>query len=1104
VSGTAITCIGCGSSNRAGRKFCAQCGASLAPACPQCGTLNEPGERFCGECGHGLAPDAAPRAGRPEAVREGERKQVTILFADVQGSMTLQEHLDDEDWAGIIDRFFHLLSEGVQRFEGTVDKFTGDGIMALFGAPIAHEDHARRACHAALTLATTVDAYADELRRTRGLEFQVRLGLNSGEVVVGRIGDDLSIEYTALGHTVGLAQRMEALAEPGCVYLSEHTARLVAGHFRLADLGCFDVKGVTGPVQVFRLDGPASGSPSAAPASPRHASALVGRTEELATLEAALAAAEDSRAQVVGIVGEAGVGKSRLCEEFARACAARGLPVRRAAGVSHGRSVPLLPVLQLLRDYFAISDGDPARQAREKIAGRLVLLDPSFAEDLPLLFDFLEVPDSERPAPALAPEARMRRVFEVMRRITQRRSEQETLVLLLEDLHWFDPQSGAFLEQLIPSFPGTRTLVVTNFRPEFVASWMRHSYYRQVPLQPLAGEDVRRLLDALVGSDPSLTPLRDHVVTRTGGNPFFIEEVVRDLAEDGTLAGGPGNYHLTRPFDEVRIPPTVQSVLAARIDRLAPRDKAVLQTAAVVGRTFAEPVLRLIAAGEDLDRALRALCDAELLQEQPPVAVPEYRFWHPLTQEVAYRSLLNDRRMHLHAAVAEALVELGPDRLDEQAALIAAHWEQAGGRLQAARWNHRAGVWASRSNIDEALRRWRAVVDGLEGVEEGAESLELGAHARMRLLQFEARQGIDLEVAEGLYAETRARAEQLGDRSLVAMAVNVSGSVALMHGDVCGARDRYLEASRIWGGAQEPEVHAALCVAPPVALTYVGPLAEGLVWCDRGLVACDGDPEWGLVFIGYSPLGRLLQFRAGILVRMGRPSEAAGDLQRALALSGARRELETLAWSLALVPQLAWLTGQASGMEADPAAAAAEARRLGEDSNNVSSLAVGLEGEAIAHLMAGRSEAAVDVCQRALAETRRRRSGLFAEAELLAQLARARLATGDVGEAAVAAEEAVSLARRRGLRVSECLALLARAQAFRAAGSGTDVSAAHDDIAAGLELVAAMGAGAYEPFLWEERARLNRDPDGLAEAATRFAAVGAAGHARRLGAGLQG
>ncbi len=585
---------GCGHENPEGAKFCSECGTPLGAVCPACVAPVKATQKFCGECGVplsqperlGPAPlPAHPAPPEPLARRilgerrelEGERKQVTVLFADVSGSMDLAEDVGTEDWAGIMDRFFALLTENVHRYDGTVDKFTGDGVMALFGAPVAYEDHARRAAAAALAVIEAVDGYATELRQNLGLAFHVRVGLNSGEVVVGRIGDDARMEYTALGHTVGLAQRMESLAEPGTAYLSDHTARLLTGAFRLRDLGPCAVKGASEPVRVHVLEGAAQRRrglarwPGRAP--------LVGRTQETATLEAALAQALDGRGQVVGVVGEPGVGKSRLCEEFARSVAERGITLRRASGLSHAQAIPLLPVLELLRDIYGITEADTPRAARERIAGRLLLLDPELAADLPLMFDFLEVPDPDRPAPRLAGEVRIRHILEIVRRVSRRRSEGEPLVLLLEDLHWFDPQSAAFLGEMVRLYPGTRTLVVANFRPEFSADWMRQSYYRQLPVTPLPGDAVTEILDRLLGADPSLRTLVPHIVERTGGNPFFVEEVVRTLVEDDALIGEPGAYRLSRPVDDLRVPDTVQATLAARIDRLSEQDKAVLPTA---------------------------------------------------------------------------------------------------------------------------------------------------------------------------------------------------------------------------------------------------------------------------------------------------------------------------------------------------------------------------------------------------------------------------------------------------------------------------------------------------------------------------------------------
>src|SRR6059036_1623251 len=596
---------------------------------------------------------------------EGERKQVTVLFADVKGSMDLAEQVDPEEWHKILDRFFTILADGVHRFEGTVNQYTGDGIMALFGAPIAHEDHGQRACYAALHLQRELRRYADEVRLEHGLGFSVRMGLNSGEVVVGKIGDDLRMDYTALGQSVGLAQRMEQMADPGKALLTGHTARLVSGYFQLRDLGETRIKGLSDPLHVFELEGVGRMRTRLDASHARGFSRFVGRQSEMAALEAALERVTAGNAQVIGVVADAGTGKSRLCYEFAERCRAREIAVYEAHGVAHGKAVPLLPVLEFWRDYFGITEHDTARAVRDKIAGRMLLLDETLAEGLSLMFDFLGVLDPERPAPPLGPEARQRQLLDLIRRLARARSAREPALVLYEDLHWFDHASEEYIENVVVEIaPGNRTLLLLNFRPEYHAAWMQRSYYQQLPLLPLGAEAIAELFADLLGSDPSLHRLRELVQERTGGNPFFIEEIVQSLIETGVVAGARGGYRLVTPAEEVGLPATVQSVLAARIDRLPEREKRVLQTASVIGKNFSEPILRRVAElnGGDLSAALHALTSAEFLYQEALYPEAEYTFKHPLTQEVAYRSQLAERRVRIHAAVARAIGELESGR----------------------------------------------------------------------------------------------------------------------------------------------------------------------------------------------------------------------------------------------------------------------------------------------------------------------------------------------------------------------------------------------------------------------------------------------------------
>ena len=715
-----MRCPHCRHENRETARFCGECGASFerGAACPRCAAKNPVGQRFCDSCGERLAtgegrgPARDPRSYTPgqlverilatRSALEGERKQVTVLFADVVDSMLLAERVGAEEWHRVLDRFFQIAAEAIHRFEGTVNQFTGDGIMALFGAPIAHEDHARRACHAALHLVDELRRYAGALR-TRGLEFSVRMGLNSGEVVVGKIGDDLRMDYTAQGHCVGLAARMQQVAAPGSVYLTEHTARLVEGFFTLHDQGARAMKGVSAPVRVFELQGIGPLRARLDASGLRGFSRLVGRGGELAWLDHVLARATESDGQVVGVVGDAGVGKSRLCLEFVSRCRAQGIAVHEAHCPAHGSTVPMLPVRDLLRSYLALGDGDSAEAVRCKVSDQLLGLDPNFREALPLVLDLLGVPDPDTPDTSRASSGERLAAF--VRRFVPLRSANEPVVLLIDDAHWIDPASEELVRELAAAVHGTRTLLLANFRPEYRPAWLGGSHYHQLPLSPLGPEATRELLHELLGSDSSVGDLSGRIRERTGGNPFFIEEVVQALAASGSLAGERGAYRLTGPVDTLALPATVQSLLAARIDRLGEQAKHVLQAAAVMGMQFDEPLLEEVGrpGAPDLDTALGRIREAEFIYLVTPYPQPQYAFKHPLTREVAYHSLLGDQRARLHAMVAAALEKLRADRLGQYASLIAHHWEASGMRYEATRWQRRAALQVS--NIKVKSRR---------------------------------------------------------------------------------------------------------------------------------------------------------------------------------------------------------------------------------------------------------------------------------------------------------------------------------------------------------------------------------------------------------------
>ena len=1046
----------------------------------------------------------ADRILQSKSALEGERKQVTVLFADVKGSMELQEGIDPEEWHGIMDRFFGILTDGVHRFEGTVNQYLGDGIMSLFGAPIAHEDHARRACYAALHLSDELRRYGNELRLERGLSFSVRMGLNSGDVVVGKIGDDLRMDYTAQGHTVGLAARMQEIAEPGRIYLTRDVARLVEGYFVVDDLGESSIKGVREPVRVHELQGIGQLRTRLDASRARGFSRFVGRAEEMQLLETALGRADKGNPQIIGFVGEPGVGKSRLCFEFLERCRARGIMTYETTGVAHGKAIPLLPMLKLFRAFFGITEQDSDVTARERIAGRLLLLGEQFRDLLPVMFDFMGVPDPENPAPKMDPEARQRQIVSVIKGMIQARASRETQVSLLEDLHWFDSASEAYLDPLLDAPPGARSLVVVNFRPEYHADWTQRPQYQQVPLAPLGPEAIAELLADLLGNDPSLAGLPELIRERTAGNPFFMEEVVNSLVESGHLQGSRGSYRLAIPIDEIAVPDTVQAVLAARIDRLAEREKQVLQTAAVIGKTFTEPVLERAAAlpASELSAALHALKTGDFIHELALYPVAEYRFKHPLTQEVALGSQLRERRARVHAAVAEAIEALNPDKLDEQAAELAYHWEEAGDALQAARWHRRAAEWIGDSDFNEALGHWHRVRELAKTLPDSPESGELGVEAGFSILNLGWRTGLGDAEARPLLDEVRAFASRSGDDVRLGDALQAFGICRLLRGEIREALEPLHEAVELARRRGDPKLVAERQVPLMEVPFCQGPLADALSLCDEVLAALEGDLEHGEEKWNVSLFIWTLALRGcRVLAYMGRLREAYRDMDRALALARQRESDEVLGWILG---NYGWMARWAE----DPSTSLVQAQQsieIAEKNGSPLSLNAALNGLGQALLASGNAGAAVEIIERAVALCRERRVLVNSLPSYLAGLADAHVAGGDADAAREAADEAIALAQRIGTPVFEAEGWISRARALlasRRADARPDVEAA---LARVESLIKETGACSLQPLVHEQRATVAK-LTGDAEACTRelreahrlYTEIGATGHAERV------
>jgi class 3 adenylate cyclase len=616
---------------------------------------------------------------------EGERKQVTVLFADLKDSTELIRGLDPEAAQQLLDPAIHLMMDAVHRFEGTVNQVLGDGIMALFGAPIAHEDHALRACYAALAMQAAMQPTTEEVRHTRGLELRMRVGLNSGEVVVRAIGNDLHMDYSAVGETTVLAARMEQTATPGSIRLTPSTLRLVEGLVRVHALGPVPVKGLPDPVEVFELVGASPLRRRLQAAAARGLTRFVGRQHELDTLHQAQAQAQAGHGQVVALVGEAGVGKSRLAYEFIHTPQTQGWLVLESASVSYGKATPYFPVIDLLKRYCHVDDGDDARTVRAKVTGQVLTLDEALQDTLPALLSLLEVLPDYSMFCTIDPSQRRQRLLAALKRVLLRESQVQPLLLVFEDLHWIDAETQALLDSLVEGLPTARLLLLVNYRPEYQHGWGSKTYYTQLRLDPLPPASADEFLYVLLSDDPSLAPLKQLLIARTAGNPFFLEESVRTLVETGVLVGEPGVYRLAQALPTIQVPATVQAVLAARIDRLPPEEKRLLQTAAVVGTEVPLPLLQAIADAPEaaLHRSLAHLQAAEFLYETCLFPVPEYTFKHALTHEVAYSSLLLERRRVLHARLVEAFEVLTPERLAEHVERLAHHalrgevWDKA-------------------------------------------------------------------------------------------------------------------------------------------------------------------------------------------------------------------------------------------------------------------------------------------------------------------------------------------------------------------------------------------------------------------------------------------
>jgi class 3 adenylate cyclase len=796
-----------------------------------------------------------------------EYKQVTVLSADVVHSMDIGASVGAERLREIMADLVDRASAVVQQYGGTVDKFTGDGIMAVFGAPVALEDHAVRACMAALEIQAETATLAAEVSNRDGIELQLRVGLNSGEVIAGEIGSG-ALGYTTVGEQVGLAQRMESAAPPGGVMLSESTARLVEGAAALGEPEMVRIKGAEEPVPAHRLLGVSDRDRRAA----RAESALVGRRWEMAAVEALLQRAMEGHGSVVTVVGPPGIGKSRLVREVAGMAAVRGVEVFTAYCESHASDIPFQVVARLLRAATGVGGLDE-RVARELVRAQAADADP---EDVLLFEDLLGIGDADVVLPKIDPDARRRRLTALINSASLARTAPA--VYVIEDVHWIDEVSESMLAEFLTVIPQAPSLVLITYRPEYCGSLSRVSGAQSIALVPLSTIETTALVTSLLGADPSTTGIAALVAERAAGNPFFAEEIVRDLVERGVLYGTGGSYVSTADIGDVTVPATVQATIAARIDRLDPAAKRTLSAAAVIGSRFSGDLLGTLG----IEPVLSDLVGGQFIDQVTFTADPAYVFHHPLIRTVAYEAQLKSDRAELHRRVAAAIESRDPTAVEENAALIAEHLEAAGDSHAAYGWHMRAASWATNRDINAARLSWERatrIADALPAEDPNRAAMRIAPRTMLCGIAWHAH----INVAGNRFDELRELCAAAGDKASLAIA---TAGLVMDHAH----QDRIREASRLASEAMalieslgDPNLTIALTSLASYAKIESAEWSDVLRWAQRAIDLAGGDPSKG-TFIGGSPLPSAFTTRAMARYWLGRPGWR-DDLRHGLALA---------------------------------------------------------------------------------------------------------------------------------------------------------------------------------------------------------------------------
>ena len=844
-----MKCPRCQAENDAGARFCEDCGARLEAVCPSCGTPVTLGKKFCRSCGAALATEQAGRFAAPESYTpkhlaekiltsksalEGERKLVTVLFVDVSGFTAMSERLDPEDVHALMDRAFELMLGEIHRYEGTVNQFLGDGLMALFGAPIAHEDHPARAVHAALGIQRILATFRDGLRVQHSIEFQVRMGLNTGVVVVGKIGDNLRMDYTAVGDTTNLASRLLALAKPGQILVSEDIVKAAGPYFVLQPLGEVSVKGKALPVRPYRVEGARNVRSRLEAESERSLTTLVGREHELALLQDCFAETRAGHGQAVLIYGEAGIGKSRLLLEFRRHAESAGPRWILGRCVSYGHAIAHLPVLDFVRDLLGIKEGDSVETMVDKVDRGILETGDGLAWTAPFVRALLSLDPGDADVKTMSPEQRKGRTAEAVRDLLLAHGQRSPLVLVVEDLHWIDAHSEDILRLVLDSIAAESLMVVLTYRPGYTQTFGEQTYFTRITLRALPESQTAGLVEHVLRAvvPPEVSRL---VARRAEGNPLYVEELARSLVEEGTLRRDNGAYCLARPLGDVRIPDTIQGVIMARIDRLPEASKTALQIASVVGREFTACLVERVATlAPDARQALGELRAVELIYEKSRFPELAYMFKHALTHDVAYETLLRQKRRELHRRTGEVIEELYADRVAEFYETLAFHFTNGESWVKAVDYSLKSAAKASASFDYPAGSRLCADAVAILG-RTGRASGEL-ARAHEMLGDLESLQG-KLEPANGAYEHALMLVDEPSDRQRLGNKLHRKRAILRE-----GAKIVYYE-----HGGGEPTI--VLCHPAAYGLATFQPLLERLcqdfrvvTWDPRGTGESDPLP----------------------------------------------------------------------------------------------------------------------------------------------------------------------------------------------------------------------------------------------------------------------